>query len=210
MNLLDSHDMPRFLTLAAGGQVGPPVGNALPDDLHRCPFDLLRRPRSGMPGKHDPDNRRAFPGMIRRVGTGSSCTISSGIIAQRDARRPRLRRRSFQILLAQGDVLAHARQLDEETVIVVINSSRPPSAWISRSQASFLKEAASTRSGTTPPPDLKETLSEGSSSPPAPAACSPPPTLMKSNAPPPLWQLPEGVSRPLGSTPTGSARRRGK
>ena len=42
LNLMDSHDMPRFLSMVSGNKEVLSLGNAVPDDLPRCALYLLR------------------------------------------------------------------------------------------------------------------------------------------------------------------------
>ncbi|WP_406700819.1 glycoside hydrolase family 13 protein [Singulisphaera sp. Ch08] len=121
MNLLDSHDMPRFLTLAQGDKSALRLATLFQMTYTGAP-SIYYGDEIGMPGKHDPDNRRAFPWYTSESWDRELLHDFQRYIALR-RNRPALRRGSFQILLAQDDVLAHARQLGSETVVVVINTS---------------------------------------------------------------------------------------
>ncbi|SIO03561.1 pullulanase /isoamylase [Singulisphaera sp. GP187] len=122
MNLLDSHDMPRFLTLAQGDKSALRLATLFQMTYTGAP-SIYYGDEIGMPGKHDPDNRRAFPWYTPESWDRDLLHDFQRYIALR-RNRPALRRGSFQILLAQDDVLAHARQLGPETVVIAINTSR--------------------------------------------------------------------------------------
>jgi cyclomaltodextrinase / maltogenic alpha-amylase / neopullulanase len=77
----------------------------------------------GMQGGHDPANRGAFPWHQRESWDTELLHEFQRLISLRQA-SPALRRGTFQILHAAGDLFAHARQLGEETLVVVFNTSR--------------------------------------------------------------------------------------
>jgi neopullulanase len=77
----------------------------------------------GMTGGHDPLNRGAFPWDNTTVWDTGLLHEFQRLIALRKE-RPALRRGSFRFLLAEGDVIAYARQLGGESVIVAINAAR--------------------------------------------------------------------------------------
>ena len=73
LNLLDSHDMARFLTHGAGRRVGAAAGDPVPDDLPRRPVDLLRR--------RDRHGRRPRPGLSPRASPGTRAPGTSDLRA---------------------------------------------------------------------------------------------------------------------------------
>ena len=76
-----------------------------------------------MQGGHDPANRGAFPWHKPETWDTDLLHEFQRLSSLRRA-RPALRRGSFQVLHAAGDLFAHARQLGDETVIVVLNTAR--------------------------------------------------------------------------------------
>jgi neopullulanase len=76
-----------------------------------------------MQGGHDPANRGAFPWHKPETWDTDLLHEFQRLISLRRA-RPVLRRGSFQVLHAAGDLFAHARQLGDETVIVVLSTAR--------------------------------------------------------------------------------------
>jgi cyclomaltodextrinase / maltogenic alpha-amylase / neopullulanase len=122
MNLLDSHDMPRFLRLAREDRSALRLATLFQMTYPGAP-SIYYGDEIGMTGGHDPDNRRAFP--WDRAATWDTTLLHDfqRMIALRK-QRPALRRGSFTFLHAEDDVVAHARQLGGETVIVALNTSR--------------------------------------------------------------------------------------
>ena len=77
LNLLDSHDMPRFLTLARGDLSALAAGDPLPDDLPRRPVDLLRRRDRPEQAATTRSTAAPSPGTRPRPGTPACSTTSS-------------------------------------------------------------------------------------------------------------------------------------
>ncbi|WP_422930578.1 glycoside hydrolase family 13 protein [Singulisphaera sp. PoT] len=122
LNLLDSHDTTRFLTLANGDKSALRLATLFQMTYPGAP-SIYYGDEIGMAGSHDPDNRRAFPWYQPDSWDRDLLHDFQRYIALRHA-RPSLRRGTFRFLLADGDVSVHARQLGSETVVVAINASR--------------------------------------------------------------------------------------
>jgi neopullulanase len=122
LNLLGSHDLPRFLTLAQGDLSALRVATLFQMTYPGAP-SIYYGDEIGMTGGHDPLNRGAFPWDEMETWDTALLHEFQRLIALR-RERPALRRGSFSFLLAEGDVVAHARQLEGETVIVAINAAR--------------------------------------------------------------------------------------
>ncbi len=122
LNLLDSHDMSRFLTLARGDKSALRLATLFQMTYPGAP-SIYYGDEIGMEGAHDPDNRRAFPWYKPETWDRDLLHDFQRYIALRHA-KPALRRGSFQFLYAQDDVSVHARQLGNETVIVAINTAK--------------------------------------------------------------------------------------
>lgn len=118
LNLLSSHDVPRFLH-RLGGDVGACLG------AHHALMAYVGVPcvyygdEVGLMGGEDPDNRRPFPwdparwrqellGPLRRL-------------AHLRRRHPALAMGGYRTLLAEGDALAFVRELDGDAVLTVIH-----------------------------------------------------------------------------------------
>ncbi len=67
LNLLDSHDTPRFLTLAASRRERVPPGPVVHDDLPRRAVHLLRRRDRPGGRTQTPTAGAAFPGLTKRM-----------------------------------------------------------------------------------------------------------------------------------------------
>jgi cyclomaltodextrinase / maltogenic alpha-amylase / neopullulanase len=76
-----------------------------------------------MTGGHDPANRGAFPWHQKETWDTELLHDFQRFIALRH-QRPALRRGSFQFLWAKDGVIAFARQLADETIVVLFNASR--------------------------------------------------------------------------------------
>ena len=122
LNLLDSHDMPRFLTLARGDQSALRLATLFQMTYPGAP-SVYYGDEIGMTGGHDPLNRRAFPWDKTATWDTTLLHDFQRLIAFRK-QRPALRRGSFTFLLGEDDVIAYARRLGEETVLVAINTAR--------------------------------------------------------------------------------------
>jgi cyclomaltodextrinase / maltogenic alpha-amylase / neopullulanase len=120
LNLLDSHDTPRFITCARGD----------PRALQLAALFMLTFPGApciyygdeiGLEGRHDPDCRRTFPWDASRWNHDLR-DFFKRCIALRQA-HPALRRGTFKVLCSERDIYAFARQLEGEALIVVLNRS---------------------------------------------------------------------------------------
>ena len=121
LNLLDSHDMPRFLTLVNGDK------NALVLSW----FFLMTYPGApciyygdeiGLEGGPDPDCRKSFPWQNPQGWDSALFSSLQELISLRKS-QPALRRGSYKNLYAAQDVLAFSRSLGAETLIVLLNRS---------------------------------------------------------------------------------------
>ncbi len=123
LNLLGSHDMARFLTLAHGDRSALRLATLFQMTYTGAP-SVYYGDEIGLAGGHDPANRGAFPWHSDAWDTGLLHEFQR-LIAMRRA-RPALRRGSFRFLHAHDEVIAYARQLGDETVVVAINAARGP------------------------------------------------------------------------------------
>ena len=124
LNLLGSHDTPRFVTLA-GGDIGvAEAGNLGADDLARRAVHLLRR-----------RDRHAGPPRSRFHGAPSRGMSRTGITSCWTSRVPRsrcatakavLRHGEFRTLAAEGQAIAYLRSAPDSAVVVVLNAGDAP------------------------------------------------------------------------------------
>lgn len=122
LNLLGSHDMARFVTLARGDQSALRLATLFQMTYPGAP-SIYYGDEIGMAGGHDPFNRGAFPWHKTESWDTDLLHVFQRYIALRHA-KPALRRGSFHFLLATAGVIAYARQLAGETVLVAINTSK--------------------------------------------------------------------------------------
>ncbi|MFO0890511.1 MAG: glycoside hydrolase family 13 protein [Isosphaeraceae bacterium] len=122
LNLLDSHDMARFLSLARKDRSALELATTFQMTYPGAP-SIYYGDEVGMSGGHDPANRGAFP-WHRPEGWDTDLLHEfQRLIALRKA-RPALRRGSFRVIHAAGDQFVHARQLSDETVLAAFNAAR--------------------------------------------------------------------------------------
>jgi neopullulanase len=121
MNLLSSHDMARFLTLAREDKSALRLATLFQMTYPGAP-SIYYGDEIGMVGTHDPYNRGAFPWYQSDKWDKALLNDFQRYIALRRA-RPALRHGSFRCLVAEGDVFVHARQHGAETVIACFNTS---------------------------------------------------------------------------------------
>jgi neopullulanase len=122
LNLLSSHDVARFLTLARGDSSALRLATTFQMTYPGAP-SIYYGDEIGMQGGHDPANRGAFPWHRSDTWDNDLLDEFRRLTKLRHASAA-LRRGSFQILAAREDLFAHARQLGQETVIVVLNTAR--------------------------------------------------------------------------------------
>jgi cyclomaltodextrinase len=120
-NLLDSHDMPRFLTLVNEDKDALKLATLFQMTYPGAPC-IYYGDEIGMEGRHDPDCRRAFPWDESRWDHDLLDWFRRAI-ALRKA-RPALRRGRYLRLHADdaAGVYAFARQGENETLTVVLNN----------------------------------------------------------------------------------------
>ncbi len=124
LNLLGSHDMARFLTLAKGDRSALRLATFFQMTYPGAP-SVYYGDEIGMAGGHDPANRGAFPWHQPETWDRDLLHEFQRLIALRRA-RPALRRGSFRFVHAREEVIAYVRQLGDETVVVALNAARMP------------------------------------------------------------------------------------
>jgi len=121
LNLLGSHDTPRFLTLARGEESALRLAILFQMTYPGAPC-IYYGDEIGLQGGRDPDCRRAFPWGQERWN-GALLSYIKGCIALRQA-HPALRRGEFTTLHARDEVYAFARRLENESLVVALNAAR--------------------------------------------------------------------------------------
>jgi neopullulanase len=121
LNLIGSHDMARFSTLARGDLSALRLATLFLMTYPGAP-SIYYGDEIGMTGGHDPANRGAFPWDRSEDWDMDLLHDFQRMIALRHARAA-LRRGSFTFLLASDGVIAYARILGDECLVVAINAS---------------------------------------------------------------------------------------
>lgn len=120
LNLLDSHDTPRFLSCVGGDK------NALKLAL----LFLLTYPGApciyygdeiGIDGKHDPDCRKAFPWEESKWDKDLLNYAKQAIALRKQ--NPTLRRGDFRRLWSADGIYAYGRSLEGHTFVIALNAS---------------------------------------------------------------------------------------
>jgi len=123
LNLLSSHDEPRFLTLVSKDKDALKLATLFQMTFPGAPC-IYYGDEIGMEGRRDPDCRRAFTWDESRWDRDLLDFFRRAIRLRRDY--PTLRRGRYLRLQAddQHSVYAFARQGDEETLVIVLNNSQ--------------------------------------------------------------------------------------
>ena len=121
LNLLGSHDLARFVTLAGGDSTALRLATLFQMTYPGAP-SVYYGDEIGMAGAHDPANRGAFPWDKTDTWDMNLLHEFQRLIALRKA-QPALRRGTFTILHAADDGFAYARQLGEDTFVIALNVS---------------------------------------------------------------------------------------
>ena len=104
LNLLDSHDTPRFISLAGGDATAFRLATLIQMTLPGAPC-VYYGDEVGLQGREDPDCRRAYPWDPARQDRGLR-DFMAGLVAMRHA-HPALRRGRFELLAAEGSAVAY-------------------------------------------------------------------------------------------------------
>jgi len=123
LNLLGSHDTPRFRTLTRGDDTTYRLATLFQMTYPGAPC-IYYGDEIGLEGRHDPDCRGAFPWDERRWNQDMRSYVSR-CIALRKAHLA-LRRGEFTELMAGNGVVAYGRHLGAETLIVILNPGHQP------------------------------------------------------------------------------------
>ena len=120
LNLLDSHDMPRFLSCASGDKASLKLAWLFLFTMPGAPC-IYYGDEIGVDGGHDPDCRKSFP-WDKSQWDMDLFEYAKACIALRNAQKP-LRRGDYKRIYAEDDMMAFARTLKDESVIVAFNAS---------------------------------------------------------------------------------------
>jgi cyclomaltodextrinase len=122
-NLLDSHDMPRFLSLVSEDQRRLYLAYLFLFTYPGAP-SIYYGDEIGMSGGRDPDCRRSFDWDESHWNTSLRESLKE-LITLRHA-LPALRTGSYSVIHAKDKVLAYLREDENDCILVVINAGETP------------------------------------------------------------------------------------
>ena len=119
LNLLDSHDMARFLTAGPGDTTALPLATIFQMTYPGAP-SIYYGDEIGLPGGHDPDCRRAFPWDRQQEWDTATLNLTRQLVQARHS-TVALRHGTFDVTYAQGDQIAYTRAHTEGNAYVALN-----------------------------------------------------------------------------------------
>ncbi|HEY9703898.1 MAG TPA: glycoside hydrolase family 13 protein [Allocoleopsis sp.] len=119
LNLLDSHDTARFITIAQGDIPSVELATLLLFTFPGAP-SIYYGDEVGLPGEHDPDCRRGFPN--ENDWNQEILNFHRQLISIRH-QYPALRIGDYQVILTSGLVYVFSRSLESEKLIIAVNAS---------------------------------------------------------------------------------------
>ncbi len=121
LNLLGSHDTPRFLTLARGDLSAMRLATLFQMTYPGAP-SIYYGDEIGLKGGHDPLNRGAFP--WDESQWDHDLRRETQRLVQLRKERPALRRGTFEFVHAANEAVAYVRELNNEIVLVALNAGQ--------------------------------------------------------------------------------------
>ena len=121
MNLVDSHDTKRFLTVAGGNEKRLRLAALFSMTYIGAPH-IWYGDEIGMTGDSDPDCRRPFDWRWRQDGDAVKLHDYYSRLIEMRKNHGALRTGSFRTVSAKGKVYAYLREKDNERLLVVINA----------------------------------------------------------------------------------------
>jgi neopullulanase len=123
LNLLDSHDTPRFLSCAGGDKDALKLAWLFMFSFPGAPC-VYYGDEIGLDGEHDPDCRKSFP-WEESIWDQDLLSYVKELIALRK-QNPALRRGDFRRLWSADGTYAFSRSLGEDTFVIALNASETP------------------------------------------------------------------------------------
>lgn len=121
LNIIGSHDTPRFLTMVGGDQSALQLAILCMMTMPGAPC-VYYGDEIGMEGGYDPDCRRAMPWEQAAAKSDLWRHVQRAIALRHDY--PVLRRGSYVTVLAEDKLLAYTRELDGDRALIVFNTDR--------------------------------------------------------------------------------------
>ena len=123
LNLLDSHDTPRFLSCAGGDKNSLKLAWLFIMTISGAPC-IYYGDEIGVDGGQDPDCRKSFP-WDESKWDKDLLAYAKAVIALRK-NNPALRRGDYKRLFTVDGIYCYSRTLDDNTFIVGLNASESP------------------------------------------------------------------------------------
>ncbi|BAC91587.1 glycoside hydrolase family 13 protein [Gloeobacter violaceus] len=122
LNLLDSHDTARVLTIAGGDRASVELATLLLLTFPGAP-SIYYGDEVGLPGGIDPDSRQGFP--PESQWNGELLALHRDLIALRH-RHEALRIGKYKSVYASGQCYVFERRLEAEVLLVAVNAGTEP------------------------------------------------------------------------------------
>jgi neopullulanase len=123
LNLLDSHDTPRFLSCAGGDKDALRLAWLFMFSYPGAPC-LYYGDEIGLDGEHDPDCRKSFPWEESRWDQDLLSYVKQVITLRKQ--NSALRRGDFKRLWSADGTYVFSRSLDSDTFVIALNTSESP------------------------------------------------------------------------------------
>jgi cyclomaltodextrinase len=120
LNLLDSHDTPRFLSMVGGDQTAVRLSVLIQMTLPGAPL-VYYGDEIGLAGELDPYSRQAFPWAHPDSWDHDLLAYISGAVALRHG-QPALRHGGFRVVAAESRFIAYLRGQDAGAALVLVNA----------------------------------------------------------------------------------------
>ena len=120
LNLLDSHDTPRFLSMVGGDAASLRLATLIQMTVPGAPT-IYYGDEIGLTGELDPYSRGAFPWDHPDTWDVDLLAYVSGAAALRNA-KPVLRHGTFEVVTAEGQAIAYRRRLGDAEAVVTVNA----------------------------------------------------------------------------------------
>lgn len=124
LNLLDSHDTPRFLSMVGGDVAALRLATLIQMTLPGAP-SIYYGDEIGLDGELDPANRVGFPWAHLDRWDRDLLAFVAGAAALRH-RWPVLRDGGLRVVAAEGQAVAYLRTRDDAQALVVVNAGDAP------------------------------------------------------------------------------------
>ncbi len=120
LNLLDSHDMPRFLTCASGDKASLKLAWLFLFTMPGAPC-IYYGDEVGVDGGHDPDCRKGFPWDQAKWDVDLLNFVKACITLRKE--QDALRHGDYNRIHTEDDIMVFCRTLGQETITIAFNAS---------------------------------------------------------------------------------------